>query len=223
MSGKGDNDINITVPLPIINEMLYHKIFVKEPDPFVKEPDPIYDKELQGKAIIAGKTITLLRFKPKLKLKQPIEIITNANGRPKLKATAWFHFSPADDEDNQEHNKYPIGNPIDNLTVEADVDISIDPAKGKIQINPKYGVLDVKVNSGRGDENEEPFCQLSIPLQLEKLKVDLPLGLSGFSVSFQAPINKTFTNSGTEFSIPGKIENKNIVFKYPVDLEEQQK
>ncbi len=42
--------------------------FCKEPDPFVKEADPIYDKELQGKAIVAGKNITLLKFKPKLKL-----------------------------------------------------------------------------------------------------------------------------------------------------------
>ncbi len=34
------------------------------------------------------------------------------------------------------------------MTVEADLDISIDQSKGKIQIYPKYAVLEVKVNSG---------------------------------------------------------------------------
>jgi hypothetical protein len=105
------------------------------------------------------------------------------------------------------------------------VDISIDSSKGKIQINPKYAVLEAKISSGGGEKNEpEPFCQLSIPLQLEKLKVELPLGVSKFNVPFQAPINKTFINSGNEFPIQGTIDDKDsIVFTYPIALEEQEK
>jgi len=91
-----------------------------------------------------------------------------------------------------------------------------------MRINPKYAVLEAKIRSG-GDDDNEPFCQLSIPLQLEKLKVEFPLGVSKFNVPFQAPINKTFVNSGTEFPIQGTIDKDNIVFKYPIDLEEQQK
>jgi len=199
--------------------MLYSKI---------KETDTIYsDKELQGKAIIAGKNITLFKFKPRLKLKKNIGI-TITNGRPKLTAQAWFHFSPIDDEKTQdeEYAKYqdPLAEPrvVKNNDFEADLDISIDQSKGRIQINPKYAVLEVKIRSGN-NEKEEPFCQLSIPMQLEKLKIELPLGASKFNVPFPAPINKTFVNSGTEFPIQGTIEDNSIIFKYPIALEEQEK
>ena len=212
---EGQPEISITVPLEIIYDKLYSKTFVEE-------TDPIYDKELQGKAIIAGKNVTLLRFRPRLKLTQ-IQIRTTTNGRPKLAAKPLFHFSPTVDEDNHEDD-YPdeIAKPKDVGEVEADLDISIDQKNGRIQINPKYAVLEAKISSGA--ENEpEPFCQLTIPLRLEDLKVELPLGVSKFNVPFPAPINKTFVNSGTEFPIQGTIDSNNIVFKYPIDLEEQQK
>jgi len=215
--GKDNSNITIKVPLQIINDSLYSKTFVEE-------TDPIYGKDiLQGKAIVAGKNITLLKFKPKLKLKK-VEIIKPKNGRPKLSAEAWFHFSPPDDDENN-HDKdydYDIAKAQHPIEVEADVDISIDSTKGKIQINPKYAVLEAKISSGGGENEPEPFCQLTIPLQLEKLKVELPLGVSKFNVPFQAPINKTFTNSGNEFPIQGTIEEKDsIVFTYPIALEEQ--
>jgi hypothetical protein len=218
---QDNRNIDITVPLSVITEM-YSKI---------KETDPIYsNKELQGKAIIAGKNITLFKFKPRLKLKKNIEITppTTPNGRPELTAQAWFHFSPIDDEKTQdeEYDKYP-----DDLAkprvkeVKADLEISIDQNKGRIQINPKYAVLEVKVKirSGNSENGEEPFCQLTIPMQLEKLKVDLPLGNSKFSVPFPAPINRTFVNSGSEFPIQGTIKGNSIIFKYPIVLEEQEK
>jgi hypothetical protein len=214
---QGESNISITVPLRSINNMLYSKTFVEE-------TDPVYENTLHGKAIIAGKNITLLSFRPKLRLKN-VEI-THNNGRPKLSAQAWFHFSPSDDENNHDEDSYPpIGMAKDNIKVEADLDIYIDPNNGKVQINPKYAVLEAKISNGSGKENEpEPFCRLSIPLQLEKLKVELPLGVSKFNVPFQAPINKTFVSSGTEFPIQGTIDkNKNIEFKYPIDLEEPQK
>src|SRR5215211_7957134 len=158
--GGGRSNISITVPLDIINDMLYSKAFAEE------TTDPIYGKDiLQGKAIIAGKNITLLKFRPKLKLKEAK--ITHTNGRPKLSALAWFHFSPTDDENN--HHGNSIADPKESK-VDADVDISIDQNKGRVQINPKYAVLEVKISSGGGEENEpEPFCKLTIPLQLEKL------------------------------------------------------
>jgi hypothetical protein len=223
MSEKGrqsDSNINIKVPLHIINDSLYSKTFVEE-------SDPIYGKDiLQGKAIIAGKNITLLKFRPKLKLKE-VEIIKPKNGRPRLSAKAWFHFSPPEDDENNHENDYPdidISKAKDPIEVEADVDISIDSSKGKIQINPKYAVLEAKISSGGGENEPESFCQLSIPLQLEKLKVELPLGVSKFNVPFQAPINKTFINSGNEFPIQGTIDDKDsIVFTYPIALEEQEK
>ena len=115
-----------------------------------------------------------------------------------------------------------IAKPKDVGEVEADLDISIDQKKGRIQINPKYAVLEAKISSGV-ENKPEPFCQLTIPLRLEDLKVELPLGVSKFNVPFPAPINKTFVNSGTEFPIQGTIDSNNIVFKYPIDLEEQQK
>jgi hypothetical protein len=81
-----------------------------------------------------------------------------------------------------------------------------------------------KISSGGDKQNEpEPFCQLTIPLQLEKLKVEIPLGVSKFTVPFPTPINKTFVNTGTEFPIQGSIDDNSIVFQYPIDLEEQQK
>jgi hypothetical protein len=216
---QGDSNISIKVPLQIINDSLYSKTFVEE-------TDPIYGKDiLQGKAIIAGKNITLLKFRPKLKLKE-VEIIKPKNGRPKLSAQAWFHFSPPEDDENNHDNDYPdidISKAKDPIEVEADVDISIDSGKGKIQINPKYAVLEAKISSGGGENEPEPFCQLSIPLQLEKLKVEIPLGVSKFNVPFQAPINKTFINAGTEFPIQGTIDDKNIEFTYPIALEEQEK
>ena len=95
---EGQPEISITIPLEIINDMLYSKTFVEE-------TDPIYDKELQGKAIIAGKNVTLLRFRRRLKLTQ-IQIRTTTNGRTKLAAKPEFHFSPTDDEDNHEDD-YP--------------------------------------------------------------------------------------------------------------------
>jgi hypothetical protein len=213
-----ESNISITVPLDSISNMLYSKAFVEE-------TDPVYGKDvLQAKATIAGKNITLLRFRPKLRLKN-VKIIQN-NGRPKLSAEAWFHFSPSDDKNNHDDDSYPdghIGKAKDKIEVEADLDIYIDQNNGRIQINPKYAVLEAKISNGSGNE-PEPFCRLSIPLQLEKLKVELPLGVSKFNVPFQAPINKTFVNSGTEFPIQGTIDtNKNIEFKYPIDLEEQQK
>lgn len=207
---------------------MYSKIFVKKTDPFAKEADPIYSEELQGKAIVAGKNITLLKFKPKLKLGEKIKIEHNdsnntPNGRPKLRGIAWFHFSPLDEKLDQETYDDPISKPIER-PFEADLDISIDQSRGKIQISPKYAVLEVKVKSGTGNTDEEPFCQLSIPLQLEKLKVELPVGVSKFNVQFQAPINKTFSNPGSEFPIQGMIDkSNNIVFNYPVELEEQKK
>src|SRR5215213_1357974 len=180
---QGNSNINISVPLSVITEM-YSKI---------KETDPIYsNKELQGKAIIAGKNITLFKFKPRLKLKKTIEI--TPNDRPELTAQAWFHFSPIDDEkiQDEEYDEYqdPLAKP-QVKEVKADLDISIDQNKGRIQINPKYAVLEVKIRSGNSDD-EDPFCQLTIPMQLEKLKVELPLGASKFNVPFPAPINKTF-------------------------------
>ena len=219
---EGDNHINITLPLKIINEMLYSKTFVKE-------TDPIYDKELRGKAMIAGKNVTLLKFRPKVKLKQ-IKI-NPTNGRAKLYAQASLEFSPTAEENNQEEYPDDIAKAKNN-DVDADVDISIDQNKGRIQINPKYALLEAKIavvepktSSDSGGENEpEAFCQLAIPLQLKKLKVELPLGVSGFKVPFQAPINKTFSNSGTEFPIRGEKQgNGDIVFRYPLKLEEQQK
>jgi hypothetical protein len=226
MSGKGNqeisnNNISISVPLDIINDWLYSKIFVEE-------TDPIYGKDiLQGKAIIAGKNITLLKFKPKLKLKEvKIQRPDHANERPKLRAKAWFHFSPLEDENNHDEHSYdyPIAKAKNDIDVAADVDISIDQTKGRIQINPKYAVLEAKISSGGDEQNEpEPFCQLTIPLQLEKLKVEIPLGVSKFTVPFPTPINKTFVNTGTEFPIQGSIDDNSIVFQYPIDLEEQQK
>jgi len=228
LSEQGYNGITINVPLEIINDM-YTKIFVKKTDPFAKEADPIYNEELQGKAIVAGKNITLLKFKPKLKLGEQIQIEHNdgnntPNGRPKLRGTAWFHFSPLDEKVDQEtYELHPISEPMEK-PFEADLDISIDQRGGKIQISPKYAVLEVKIKGGTGNTDEEPFCQLSIPLQLEKLKVELPVGVSKFNVQFQAPINKTFSNSGSEFPIQGTIDKSdNIVFNYPVELEEQKK
>ena len=100
-----NSNINISVPLTIINDMLYSKI---------KETDTIYsDKELQGKAIIAGKNITLFKFKPRLKLKKNIGIpIPVTDGRPKLTAQAWFHFSPIDDEKTQDEEYAKYQDPI---------------------------------------------------------------------------------------------------------------
>jgi len=208
-------DVRISVPLKIIND-LYSKTFVKG-------TDPIYNKELQGKAMIAGKTVTLLKFRPRLKLSE-ISIINpkDPKDRPKLFAKASFYFSAPDDENNQNEDTEPIANPVDK-EVNTDLDISIDPTKGKIQINPKYAALEAKINSGGGEYEPEPFCQLTIPLKLEELKLEIPLGVSKFDVPFQAPINKKFVNSGTEFPIQGIIENNNIEFKYPIELEEQQK
>jgi hypothetical protein len=199
--------------------MLYSKTFVEE-------TDPVYRKDILGKAIIAGKNITLLRFMPEVRLNNVK--ITDNNGRPKLSAQAWFHFSPSDDENNHDDDSYPPGHIAkaqDNIKVEADLEISIDQNNGRIQLNPKYAVLEAKISNGGGKENEpEPFCRLSIPLQLEKLKVELPLGGSKFNVQFPAPISKTFVNSGSQFPIQGTIDkNKNIEFKNPIDLEEQQK
>lgn len=214
-----DNNISIHVPLMIFNDMLYSKTFVNE-------TDSIYDKELQGKAMIAGKNVTLLRIKPQLKLREVV--IRSNNGRPKLYGKAWFHFSSTGDADNREDHtdENDIANAKDKIDVEADVDISIDPNKGKIQVNPKYAVFEAKIRSGDGGDNEpEPFCQLSIPLLLEKLRVEIPLGVSKFSVPFAAPIKRTFTNSGSDFSIPGAIEkgSNSIVFKCPVELVEEEK
>lgn len=216
-----NNNISISVPLDIINDRLYSKTFVEE-------TEPVYGKDiLQGKAIIAGKNITLLKFKPKLKLeKVKIERPERANERPKLSAKAWFHFSPLEDENN--HDEHPYGYPIaeakKDIDVAADLDISIDQAKGRVQINPKYAVLEAKISSGGDEQNEpEPFCQLTIPLQLEKLKVEIPLGVSKFTVPFPTPINKTFVNTGSEFPIQGTIVDNSITFQYPIDLEEQEK
>jgi hypothetical protein len=217
-SNRNKQSINITVPLSKINELYSNT--------FVQETDPIYVKELHGKALMAGKSITLLKFRPKLKLKLEGEIIKKgSNGRPMLSAQAWFHFSPTDNENNQQDYDFEIAKAKERMEVEADLDISIDQNKGRIQINPKYAVLEAKVSSG--GEDSEPFCQLTIPLQLEKLKVELPLGVSKFNVTFPSPINKTFINSGTEFPIQGKIDEQNnksfIHFEYPIDLEEQRK
>jgi len=215
--GQGESNISITVPLRVINDML-------DSNTFVEETEPLYGKNvLQGKSIIAGKNITLLKFRPSLKLKKVK--IERDNGRPKLFAQAWFHFSPSHDENDHDDPRYNIAKAQDDLEVHADLDISIDQNKGRIQINPKYAVLEAKISSGGGEENEpEPFCQLTIPLQLEKLKVEIPLGVSKFNVPFQAPINKTFINSGTEFPIQGTIDDNNsIIFKYPIALEEQEK
>src|SRR5215217_4419704 len=98
-----NNNISITVPLDIINKWLYSKTFVEE-------TDPIYGKDiLQGKAIIAGKNITLLKFKPKLNLTGVIiEPPKGPDGRPKLHAKASFHFSPSDDENNHDDYTYEI-------------------------------------------------------------------------------------------------------------------
>ena len=219
---QADSNIRITVPLEVINKMLYSEI---------TETDAIYNNEVRGKAIIAGKNITLFRFKPKLKLKKEIKLEAN-NARPKLHANAWFHFSPIEDE-NHEDNDYkvyndPIAEPKE-TSIEADLDIYIDQAKGKIQIIPKYAILEAKIRSGEGEKdgkNEQnsgaPFCQLTIPLQLEKLKVEFPLGASKVNVSFPAPISKTFVSSGTEFPIPGIVEDNDIVFTYPIELKEQE-
>jgi hypothetical protein len=218
---QGESNISITVPLDsIISNMLYSKAFVEG-------TDPVYGKGiLQAKATIAGKNITLLKFnRPNVTLKN-VKIKEN-NGRPKLSAEAWFHFSPSDDKNNHDDESYPDGHigKARKIQVEADLDIYIDQNNGRIQINPKYAVLEAKISNGSGKENEpEPFCRLSIPLQLEKLKVELPLGVSKFNVPFQAPINKTFVNSGTEFPIQGTMDkNMNIEFEYPIDLKEQQK
>jgi hypothetical protein len=220
---QGESNISITVPLDSINKMVYSNAFVEE-------TAPIYGKDiLQAKAIIGGKNITLLRFRPKLTLEnvkiENVKIKEN-KGRPKLSAEAWFYFSPSDDKNNHDDESYPddhLGK-ARKIEVEADLDIYIDQNNGKIQINPKYAVLEAKISNGSGRENEpEPFCRLSIPLQLEKLKVELPLGVSKFNVPFQAPINKTFVNSGTEFPIQGTMDkNMNIEFKYRIDLEEEQ-
>ena len=224
MNGKenqetsNNNNISISVPLDIINKWLYSKTFVPE-------TGPIYGKDiLQGKAIIAGKNITLLKFKPKLNLTDvKIEPPKGPDGRPKLHAKAWFHFSPSDDENNHDEYSYDIAKTKD-ANVDADLDISIDQTKGRIQINPKYAVLEAKISSGGNEQNEpEPFCQLTIPLQLEKLKVEIPLGVSKFIVPFPTPINKTFVNTGSEFPIQGTIVDNNMTFQYPIDLEEQQK
>jgi len=217
--------ISITVPLSNINEM-YKRTFVDE-------TEPIYNTELQGKAMIAGKNINLLRFRPKLKLKI-IEIKQGPNGgRPIISGIAWFHFSPTDDENisptDGKNNQSDKGRDITRAItkpIEADLDISIDQNKGKIVIKPKYAVLEAKVRIGGGAE-QEPFCQLTIPLKLESLKMELPLGVSKFNVPFGPPIKKTFVNSGSEF-IQGKIVNqdnqdKNIVFTYLIDIEEQKK
>jgi hypothetical protein len=216
---QGESNISITVPLDSISNMLYSKAFVED-------TDAVFGKNiLQAKATIAGKNITLLRFRPKLTLKN-VKIKEN-NGRPKLSAEAWFYFSPSDDKNNHDDESYPDGHigKVRKIEVGADLDIYIDQNNGRIQINPKYAVLEAKISNGSGKENEpEPFCRLSIPLQLEKLKVELPLGVSKFNVPFQAPINKTFVNSGTEFPIQGTMDkNMNIEFKYRIDLGEQQK
>ena len=65
--------------------------------------------------------------------------------------------------------QHPISK-LEERHFEADLDISIDQSKGKIQISPKYAVLEVKVKSGTGDTNEEPFCQLLHSITAEKVK-----------------------------------------------------
>jgi hypothetical protein len=130
------------------------------------------------------------------------------------------HRSDCANNYENNHDDYEIAEAKHGIEVDADLGISIDQNKGRIQIIPKYAVLEAKISSGGGDYEPEPFCQLTIPLQLKKLKVELPLGVSKFNVPFPAPINKTFVNSGIEFPIQGTIDNNNIVFKYPIDLQQ---
>jgi hypothetical protein len=210
------NEISIIIPISQISEKIYSKTFDEE-------SDPIYQKELQGRAIIAGKSITLLRFKPTLRL-QDIKIASGnkgENGKAKAELTgkAWFHLLPKEDAKTHDENDYNSSQ----QDFRADLDISIDQKTGKIQINPRYAALEAKV--GIANSQEEPFCQLTIPLKLESLKMELPVGVRTSTLSLPPPVKKGFIiNSGSEF-IEGDVgqDNNNIVFRYPIEIEEQKK
>jgi hypothetical protein len=208
------NEVSITIPISHISTKIYSKTFDEE-------SEPIYQQELQGKAIIAGKNITLLRFKPTLRLRDvKIESPSkggNSKAKAELTGMAWFHLLPKDDAKTHDENSYYSRQ----QEFSADLDISIDQRTGRIQINPRYATLEAKV--GIAISNEEPFCQLTIPLKLESLKMEFPVGVKTSNVSLPPPVKKNFIiNSGSEF-IEGDVGQDSIVFRYPIEIEEPKK
>jgi hypothetical protein len=217
-----DNEISLTIPISYISDKIYSKTFDEE-------SDPIYQEELQGKAIIAGKSVTLFRLKPTLRLRD-IKIDSGSsdnkqessegNGKAKAELTgqAWFHILPKDDTKTHDEDDDYSSQQI----FRADLDVSIDQRTGRIQINPKYATLEAKV--GIAISKAEPFCQLTIPLKLESLKMEFPVGVRTSNVSLSPPAKKTFIiNSGSEFIEGNAGQDDNIVFRYPIEIEEQKK
>jgi hypothetical protein len=208
------NEISLTIPIFHISDKIYSKTFDEE-------SDPIYQEELQGKAIVAGKSVTLLRLKPTLRLRDikiPSES-SEGNGKAKAELTgkAWFHLLPKDDAKTHDEDDYYSSQ----QEFRADLDVSIDQKTGRIQINPKYATLEAKVKIAIS--KEEPFCQLTIPLKLESLKMEFPVGVKTSNVSLPPPVKKNFIiNSGSEF-IEGDVGQDSIVFRYPIEIEEPKK
>ena len=214
-----DNEISLTIPISHISDKIYSKTFDEE-------SDPIYQEELQGKAIIAGKSVSLLRLKPTLRLldikiesassdNKPESSEGNAKAKAELKGKAWFHLFPKDDAKTHDENDYYSSQ----QEFRADLDVSIDQRTGRIQINPKYATLEAKVAISK----EESFCQLTIPLKLESLKMEFPVGVRTSNVTLPPPIKKNFIiNSGSEF-IEGDVGQDSIVFRYPIEIEEPKK
>ncbi len=135
-------EFEITVPVGLVNE-IYRECLKSSTEGGQEEEEEgglvIKKESLPAKAIIGGKTITLLKLAYVLTLTKLELKVDSRTDTAKLQVECSFKFSSVENENAKQ------------LNCEADVDISLDPITGKIGVKPKYAMLKSEILVG----NEE--------------------------------------------------------------------